>query len=87
MGSHRVPGVVCGGGRGLFRASPAPHDHCFLRQETLPPQEREQAPSQTQVCVAGVRKCKNRNCERHCVSLAITFLVSAKKWNSQANNR
>lgn len=53
MGSHGVPGAVCGGGRGLFHDPPALHDHRVLRQETVPPQEREQAPAQTQVRVTG----------------------------------
>lgn len=49
LGRHRVPGDVRGGGRGLGGAHPPLHDHRVLRQEAASPQEREQAPSQTQV--------------------------------------
>lgn len=51
LGGHRVPGDMRGGGRGLLCAPPTLHDHRILCQEAAPPQEREQAPSQTQVCV------------------------------------
>lgn len=50
LGRHRVPGAVPGGGRVLRGPPAAFHDHRILRQEAAPPQEREQAPSQTQVC-------------------------------------
>lgn len=50
LGGHGVPGAVCGSGRGLCGAPSAFHDHRVLCQEAAPPEEREQAPSQTQVC-------------------------------------
>lgn len=49
LGRHRVPGAVRGGGRGLTGAPPPLHDRGVLRQAAAPPQEREQAPPQTQV--------------------------------------
>lgn len=51
LGRHWVPGAVRGGGRVLRGPPAAFYDHRILRQEAAPPQEREQAPSQTQVCV------------------------------------
>lgn len=50
LGRHRVPGAVRGGGRVLRGPPAAFYDHRILCQEAAPPQEREQAPSQTQVC-------------------------------------
>lgn len=50
LGRHRVPGAVRGSGRVLCGPPAAFYDHRILCQEAAPPQEREQAPSQTQVC-------------------------------------